>query len=106
MGEKESEVGREVMHSVRIDEDGGGPHEDRMYDMHTDGWIQIGEWLFPTKDNTQHSQVFYHLCLENHKRKYNYGRGIEILMNLHYCTLCNKAVPDGLKMVAMLLESL
>ncbi len=91
-------------HAIKIDEDGWVCYKDRYYDMGTDVWIRLGEWLFPTKDNAQYSQVFYHLCIASHKTKFKYET--KLLMSLHECCLCNKKVPDGLKMVAMLLESL
>jgi hypothetical protein len=70
-------------------------------------WNRIDAWIFPTKDNNMRSQVYYHVCDGNRKTADHIVKGsanISLRLDPDECKACGAKVPDGLKMVVMLLE--
>ncbi len=70
-------------------------------------WDRIGPWVFPTKHNGLRSHVFYHVCDGNRADPSHIIRKLaNISKRLHpnQCMACGEKVPDGLKMVVMLLS--
>jgi len=64
------------------------------------GWRRYEEeWLVSTRENGTYKQSAFHLCRESWKSSNNIGR-------LDDACRCGEYVPEGVRMVALLLESL
>ena len=73
-------------------------------------WEIIDEWCYSTLTNKQRgAQKLYHLCAGSHiaslAEPNGSGDGQITLMENTTCVSCGVLVPEGLKMIVMLLES-
>ena len=73
-------------------------------------WNIIDEWCYSTLTNKQQgAQKLYHLCSGSHIRYLTQpdptNGGQVTLMESTTCISCGDPVPEGLKMIVMLLES-
>ena len=71
-------------------------------------WKIIDEWCYSTLTNKQQgAQKLYHLCSGSHRQyltEPNLG-GQVTLMEHTTCISCGDPIPEGIKMIVMLLES-
>lgn len=64
------------------------------------GWRMIQkDWLVSTKENVSYQQCAFHICRESWKRD-------NTIVRLDQACLCGEVLPEGARMVAMLLDSL
>lgn len=74
-------------------------------------WIRVGDWLLNAKENDAYREerVGYHICRGNYERLYarelglkrnNSGSSVSDIEEA--CGLCGEAMPDGIKMIALL----
>ena len=73
-------------------------------------WKIIGDWCYSTLANKHRGpQQMYHLCDGSHKLYLidSHPERKEQVTRMHHkhCIACGDLVPEGLKMVVMLLES-
>ena len=73
-------------------------------------WKYIDDWCYSTLTNKfRGAQKLYHLCYGSHKIYLqtphpDNGEQISLMENEH-CVACGDVIPEGLKMIVMLLES-
>jgi hypothetical protein len=68
-------------------------------------WQYAGDWFFPAPRNKwpKHSGTFYHICRENWKL--DNDDTVEIVESCkESCQRCGEEIPEGIKMIAMLLS--
>lgn len=64
------------------------------------GWRRIDEeWLVSARDNGTYKQKAFHICPESHMRT-------DTIINLDDLCPCGAEIPEGVRMVALLLEAL
>ncbi len=66
--------------------------------LNHDKWDNIGVWSFPNKSNDSYQNVFYHYCGSEGKRS------IDSMYLSDTCSMCGEEVPEGIKMIVMLLS--
>jgi hypothetical protein len=77
-------------------------HEQWVSNLNKASWGYIGDWAYPLKSNSGYAELFYHYCGDrpcSQPEQHHKLKGDE-------CGCCGTPIPDGLKMVVMLLEKL
>ena len=77
-------------------------------------WFAVGDWLINAKENTTFTDhaMAYHVCRDNYIRMHHKSgsakdrrcrdRHPSVAAIEEGCLVCGEAIPDGIKMVAML----
>lgn len=75
----------------------------------TSNWKVIDDWCYSSKVGLGVEPKLYHLCKASHRRYVENETDPDTeqitLMKYTHCVSCSEDVPEGLKMIVMLLES-